>query len=191
MRYPKDHKNQVRQQLLLRSGSHAKKHGFSASGVDALAGAAGLTTGSLYKHFDNKSALFSALVQAELAQTVRRFATLQAADNTAVLAALGNYLSMAHVACPENGCPVPSLAAEVARSGDDIKTAFEAGVLEFKEVLKQHITGSDETAWVLMAQNVGAVMIARAMQNESTQRAILAAVGAHAAQLLVKAAENP
>lgn len=183
MRYPKDHKQEVRQQLLSKSGKHAKKHGFTSSGVDALAGAAGLTTGSLYKHFDNKNALFSALVKAELAQTVSRFADIRPGDNAAMLEALASYLSMGHVNSPENGCLLPSLAADVARSSVEVRATFEAGVLDFKNVL-EGITGSDNSAWTLLAQNVGAVMIARAMHQESVKQAIMDAVRASSADLL-------
>ncbi len=189
MRYPKEHKENVRQQLLTESASYAKKHGFADSSVDALAGAAGLTTGSLYKHFDNKDALFSALITAELDKTVRRFADVTPGDSAAMLKALASYLSMSHVRSPENGCPVPSLAAEVARAPDEVRETFEAGMLELKNVLKA-ITGSDSTAWALIAQNVGAVMIARAMQHEPVKRDIINAVRASSAKLLTDTLEK-
>lgn len=184
MRYPKDHKEQVRKQLLLDSGSHAKAHGFAASGVDALAGAAGLTTGSLYKHFDNKDALFSALITAELGKTKRRYDGLKYGDYLAMQKILTGYLSMNHVHTPASGCPVPSLAAEVARSSDEVKRAFEAGIVELKNAVTD-ITGSSNTAWALIAQNVGAVMIARAMLDDTTKREILAAVRVAGADLLL------
>jgi TetR/AcrR family transcriptional regulator, transcriptional repressor for nem operon len=189
MRYPKDHKEQVRQQLLSESGSHAKKHGFAATGVDALAGAAGLTTGSLYKHFDNKSALFSALIEAEIDRTVRRFADLKPGDNAAMLKALASYLSMQHVRSPETGCPLPSLTADVARSNEEVRETFETGLLQFKKVLTE-LTGSDTTAWTLIAQNVGAVMIARAMLNDAVKREIIDAVRSAGASLLKTKLEN-
>ncbi|MEY4295680.1 MAG: hypothetical protein RLY82_1368 [Pseudomonadota bacterium] len=183
MRYPKNHKEQVRKQLLLDSGSHAKAHGFAASGVDALAGAAGLTTGSLYKHFDNKDALFSALITAELDKTRRRYDGVEAGDFLAMQKILIGYLSMSHVVDAASGCPVPSLAAEVARSSDEVKRAFEAGIVELKNAVTD-ITGSSSAAWTLMAQNVGAVMIARAMLHESAKREILAAVRTAGVDLL-------
>lgn len=43
MRYPKDHKDTSRQRLVELSGSHAKKHGFTDSGMAALAASAGAT----------------------------------------------------------------------------------------------------------------------------------------------------
>lgn len=183
MRYSKDHKEQVRQQLLSDSGSHAKKNGFAATGVDALAGAAGLTTGSLYKHFASKNALFSSLIEAEINRTVQRFADLKPGDDAAMLMALASYLSMRHVRSPETGCPLPSLTADVARSNDVVRESFETGLLQFKNVLAE-LTGSDATAWTLIAQNVGAVMIARAMRHDSAKRGIIGAVRTSGASLL-------
>ena len=183
MRYPKDHKDQVRQKLLFESARHAKKHGFAASGVDILAGAAGLTTGSLYKHFGSKDALFSALVKADLAQTVARFANIKPGDDEAMLKALKSYLSMSHVGAPEAGCPVPALAADVARASDDVRAVFEAGMINLKDSLKGAL-GSDSAAWTLIAQNVGAVMIARAMQHESVKKEVINAVRASAERLI-------
>jgi TetR/AcrR family transcriptional regulator, transcriptional repressor for nem operon len=183
MRYPKNHKQQVRAHLLLQTGSHAKEHGFASSGVDALAGAAGLTTGSLYKHFDNKDALFSALVTTELTQTMQRYKGVDPSDKEGVQKALDSYLSMSHVHEAADGCPVPSLAAEIARASDEVRGAFEAGIFDLKNTIAE-LTGSDGTAWTLMAQNVGAVMIARAMLRDSARRELLAAVRISGAQLL-------
>jgi TetR/AcrR family transcriptional regulator, transcriptional repressor for nem operon len=189
MRYPKTHKEQVRQALLSNSGSHAKKHGFAATGVDALAATAGLTTGSLYKHFDNKDALFSAVIEAEIDRTVSRFSELKPGDEKAIHKALASYLSMQHVRSPEHGCPLPALTADVARASDEVRETFEVGVLNLKTVLEK-ITGSDSTAWTLIAQCVGAVMIARAMRNDAEKRAVVEGVRKTAAALLTVSIEN-
>jgi TetR/AcrR family transcriptional regulator, transcriptional repressor for nem operon len=184
MRYPTNHKQQVRAHLLQQAGSHAKAHGFAVSGVDALAGAAGLTTGSLYKHFDNKNALFSELITTELAQTMRRYESVPPGDKKALQKALDSYLSIGHVDEAASGCPVPSLAAEVARASDEVRTAFETGICDLKNALSK-LTGSDAAAWTLMAQNVGAVMIARAMLDDARKHELLAAVRFAGARLLV------
>jgi TetR/AcrR family transcriptional regulator, transcriptional repressor for nem operon len=183
MRYPKNHKQEMREHLLSQTGSHAKAQGFSASGVDALAGAAGLTTGSLYKHFDNKDALFTALVTTELAQTTQRFDGITPGDTEAMQKALNSYLSMSHVRDAASGCPVPSLAAEVARASEDVRRSFEVGVVDLKNAMAA-LTGSDAAAWTLMAQNVGAVLIARAMRSDAARREILAAVRLAGAELV-------
>jgi TetR/AcrR family transcriptional regulator, transcriptional repressor for nem operon len=189
MRYSKDHKAQTRQQLLQETGSHAKQYGFAASGVTALAGAAGLTTGSLYKHFDNKNALFAELVTAEMAQTLKRYDGIEPGDTSGMQKALCTYLSMNHVRGAASGCPVPSLAAEVARSSDDVRSAFEAGVVDLKNTLSD-LTGSDSAAWTMLAQNVGAVMIARALLCDATRRELLDAVRLTGSQLLLNGAKQ-
>ncbi len=183
MRYPREHKGQVRGKLLADSASHAKKHGFGSSGVDALAAAAGLTIGSLYKHFANKNQLFAALISAELQRTVALFAALEPDDAEGQHKALAGYLSMAHVRSPEHGCALPSITPEVARSTDEVRTAFETGIVELKNTLAR-LTGSEQSAWTLIAQNVGAVMMARAMRNEDCQRELLRAVRAAGSAML-------
>ncbi|MGS0758731.1 TetR/AcrR family transcriptional regulator, partial [Roseateles sp. GG27B] len=69
MRYPNEYKEQARAKLVDAGGRHAKRNGFISSGMADLAAAAGVTTGSLYKHFSGKSELFVAMITAELKRT--------------------------------------------------------------------------------------------------------------------------
>lgn len=186
MRYSKEHKEQIRQKLLSASGSHAKKHGFAASGVDALAGSAGVTIGSLYKHFNNKDALFAELIRSEIKGTDKLFAQLAQGGPEALIKALAAYVSLAHVQSPETGCPLPTLTAEVARAPDEVRAAFESGLLELKDTLAR-LTGSADVAWSLIAQSVGAVMIARAMHSEAAKKGLLKAVRTTGTELIKQA----
>jgi AcrR family transcriptional regulator len=175
MRYAKDHKDASRQRLVERGGSHAKKHGFSESGMASLAASAGLTTGALYKHFDGKADLFAAVITAELARTAQMYNGVDPADDASVARSLAGYLSLQHVRHPEQGCPLPSLTPEIARADDAAKAAYQAGLLKIHANLRR-LTATAEDAWTLMAQNVGAVMLARAVPEEKLQREILAAL---------------
>lgn len=174
MRYPRDHKDNTRRRLIDHGGGHAKKHGFMASGMDAMAASAGVTTGSLYRHFDGKSELFAAVMRAELQRTVERFAEIAPDDRAAMVRALAAYLSLQHVSHPEKGCPLPSLTAEVARADRQVRDAFQSGVLALHATI-EGLAGSSEKAWALIAQSVGAVLIARAMLDELPRREVLAA----------------
>ena len=109
MRYPREYKTAARSRILDRGGRHAKKHGFRASGMDALAAAAGVTTGALYKQFAGKSDFFVALLEAELRRTEERFAGVPSADSQAIDQVQADYLSLQHVRTPERGCLLPSL----------------------------------------------------------------------------------
>jgi TetR/AcrR family transcriptional regulator, transcriptional repressor for nem operon len=175
MRYTIEYKEHARSKLVESGGSYAKKHGFSSSGMADLAAAAGVTTGSLYKHFSSKSDLFVALITAELKRTADLYNAVDPADGEQVKRALSGYLSMSHVAHPDAGCPLPSLTPEISRADDLVKEAFEKGVQSIQKNVNA-LTGDADTAWVIMAQNVGAVMLARAMKSEVLQREILSAV---------------
>jgi TetR/AcrR family transcriptional regulator, transcriptional repressor for nem operon len=175
MRYPTDHKESTRQQLLEDSARHVKKHGFAASGVDAIAASAGVTSGALYKHFAGKSDLFAAVVAAELERTARRFAAVQAGDGTAARRALAAYLSPAHVRDADGGCPLPALTPEISRADVRVREAFQAGLVGVHAEVEK-MTGSKTSAWALIAECVGAVMLARALPDDSQRADLLGAV---------------
>jgi len=175
MRYSRDHKDASRKRVIELGGSHAKKHGFNESGMATLAASAGMTTGALYKHFDGKADLFAAVISAELERTARMYDKVDPANDADATRVLAGYLSLQHVKHPEQGCPLPSLTPEVARADDAAKGAYQAGLLEVHATLRR-LTATSEDAWTLMAQNVGAVMLARAVPDEKLQREILAAL---------------
>lgn len=183
MRYNTEYKEQARAKLVEAGGRHAKQHGFTSSGMADLAAAAGVTTGSLYKHFSGKSDLFVAMITAELKRTSDMYGAIDATNPDQVSRNLAGYLSLSHVKHPEMGCPLPSLTPEIGRSEDDVKLAFEQGVKDIHANVSA-LTGNSSTAWAVMAQNVGAVMIARAMQSEAIQRELLNAVRQAGAQLI-------
>jgi AcrR family transcriptional regulator len=175
MRYNAEYKEQARENLLSASGQHAKQNGFNASGLTDLAAAAGVTTGSLYKHFAGKSDLFINIIEAELKRTADMYASVNSTDQVQVSRALAGYLSLAHVNNAGDGCPLPSLTPEIGRAGDEVKLVFEQGVQEIHANVKA-LTGDAHSAWAIMAQNVGAVMLARAMCSEQLQSELLNAV---------------
>ena len=175
MRYNDEYKSQARAKLVESSGRHAKQHGFSSSGMAELAAAAGVTTGSLYKHFSGKSDLFVALITAELERTADLYKNIDASDEAQVSRVLRGYLSMSHVQHPQSGCPLPSLTPEISRADDQVKQAFDVGIKAIHTNV-QAMTGDLDTAWTVIAQNVGAVMLARAMRSEALQNELLSAV---------------
>jgi TetR/AcrR family transcriptional regulator, transcriptional repressor for nem operon len=184
MRYSKDHKNASRQRLIEHTGSHAKAHGFNESGMATLAASAAVTTGALYKHFNGKADLFAALIAAELERTAQMFGCFDPQDRDSTARALAGYLSIAHVRNPEQGCPLPSLTPEIARADADVKDAYQTGLLHIHAQL-QRLTATPEDAWTLMAQNVGAVMLARAIPDEQLQRKLLSALRKSGEKLLL------
>jgi TetR/AcrR family transcriptional regulator, transcriptional repressor for nem operon len=174
MRYPKEHKQQARQRLVERSGRLAKERGFAVSGIDAMAAASGVTSGSLYKHFRGKSDLFAAILGAELERSAERFSAVPTGDIKSLEKALRGYLSVQHVDHPDHGCALPALTAEVARADESVRAAFQEGLLGIHEALKRRLKSGD-TAWALIAQSVGAVMLARAVLDDDVRNDVLSA----------------
>jgi TetR/AcrR family transcriptional repressor of nem operon len=184
MRYSKDHKAITRDRLVRDSAAQAKKGGFAASGVDALARAAGLTSGAFYKHFGGKDALLSAICKTELEATTARFSSLD--SRAQLLRAFDAYLSLAHVRSPSSGCVLPALSAEVGRAPRATREVYERAFAELVAVFVDKF-GDTTTANALVTQCVGAVTIARALATEAAQQAVLAAAREGVRRLLAAA----
>ncbi|OYU30618.1 MAG: TetR family transcriptional regulator [Comamonadaceae bacterium PBBC2] len=180
MRYSPDHKQGARARLVDTTGAHVKKNGFAATGVDGLMAAAGLTSGAFYSHFRSKSELLEAIIGNELQRSIALFSSPVLEDS---LLAVEGYLSQAHVDHPEAGCAVPALAAEIARSGLSTQQVFEDGMLGLKDQI-QNLVQDESKAWSIMAQLVGAVMIARGLPSESARAALLTGVMQQVKRLL-------
>lgn len=186
MRYSTAHKADTRNHLLKATGALAKKKGFSASGVDALMAAAGLTSGAFYNHFKSKSELFTELLKLELEHSFSLFADQPSGEPPEEWAArqFKRYLNWKHVQSPESGCVVPSLGAEIARNDKDTRKIFEDAAKRIHRVWAEQL-GDDQIAWAMVSQLIGSVVLARAMATEKTGREVLDASKAFLAQSML------
>ncbi|WNG18724.1 TetR/AcrR family transcriptional regulator [Cystobacter fuscus] len=174
MRQSTEQKSRTREKLVRASASLSKQQGFAGSGVDALASAAGLTSGAFYRHFEGKGELLSAIVETELETTRERFAALEPHNEEELLRALDAYLSLAHVRHPEAGCVLPTLASEIGRAPVGTKQVFERALSELMAVLSEKV-GDASVAFALLNQCVGAVMIARGLATDNAKHEVLTA----------------
>ena len=153
MRYSTEYKEQARVKLIEAGGRHAKEHGFASSGMADMAAAAGVTTGSLYKHFDGKTDLLLSMITAELRRTADLYAAIDPNDATKVSKMLAGYLSLSHVQQPGDGCPLPSLTAEIGRADGEVKAAFEQGMRTIHANVEA-LTGDADAAWAVVTNRV-------------------------------------
>jgi TetR/AcrR family transcriptional repressor of nem operon len=112
-----------RERILTEAAKMIRERGIAGSGVDALAGAAGLTHGSLYSQFGSKDRLAAEALSHALgasATKLVRYGTL--ADY------VDEYLSEGHRARLGDGCPLAALASEMPRQNAPARDAFTAGV---------------------------------------------------------------
>ncbi|MBC2658774.1 TetR/AcrR family transcriptional regulator [Pseudomonas sp. MSSRFD41] len=173
MRYSAGHKQQTRERLLQSSAVQAKDEGFSTVGVDALMKAIGLSGGAFYSHFASKDELFGSIVERELRQSLERLGGNGQHDREKLRRCLKQYLSMAHVQQPGAGCALPALGAEVSRGAVEVRQQAEDLICRLHQAWAQTL-GSDSLAWSILAQCVGALVVARMLVSPSVQSQLLA-----------------
>jgi TetR/AcrR family transcriptional regulator, transcriptional repressor for nem operon len=119
MRYARDHKEKTRRRILSAAARRFRERGYNAAGVDEVMKAAGLTAGAFYAHFASKRALLAETLRLSLDPVRQQLlgGPGEARGPAWLRAVVGRYLSRTHRDHPEAGCPLPSLAAEIAREG--------------------------------------------------------------------------
>ncbi|WP_321843867.1 TetR/AcrR family transcriptional regulator [Paraburkholderia bannensis] len=173
MRYSSTHKEETRRKLIESSRAIAKQGGFATTGVDALMASIGLTGAAFYTHFPSKQALFDALVSEEASNSADLLATGPGAPQADLAKRLRSYLSTAHALHPESGCALPALGAEIARATPEARAEVEKSLKRIQKSWGSQIDDPD-TAWAVMAQCVGALLLARAVESDRTRKDILA-----------------
>jgi len=174
MRYSATHKQQTRDKLLDSSRAIAKKGGFDATGVDALMSSIGLTGGAFYSHFGSKGELFAALVEREVDNSAEMLAGTPDSPADHVAKCLRGYLSTYHAQHPESGCALTTLGPEIARSTPQVRATVEKSLKKLQRSWADRLEGDGDKAWGLIAQCIGAIVMARVVESERTRQEILA-----------------
>lgn len=185
MRYAADHKSQSRQRILAAASRQLRGKGPGSIAVGQVTAEAGLTHGAFYAHFPSKKVLVAEAIESmfETAQPARgRLAEALADEHSDMRAALraflGDYLSPRHRDGAERGCPLPALAADMARSDGAPRERFAAGMARIITRIEAALAriGTDRPgaeASTIVAQMVGAVAVARALGAGPRSDAIL------------------
>ena len=153
-----------------------RARGVAGASVAEVMQAAGMTHGGFYKHFDSKDALLAEATTAAFAEAAARFERRAARRGVeaAVAAYIADYLSPAHIAHPEQGCPLAAFGAEAPRHADALSQAFAEGVEALIERISRAGASREQTMRQLMML-LGAVVAARAVGSGPLQQEILAA----------------
>jgi TetR/AcrR family transcriptional repressor of nem operon len=156
--------------------------GLGGAGVARIMGDAGLTHGGFYAHFASKTDLVIEALHA--AFTTNRHCWLDGLDGvddaTWLRRITRRYLNATHRDTVADGCPVPALAAELAREEPRVRAAFEA---ELRESLRRveerlalsHGAAARDHALALTALLGGAVLLARSVEDRALSEQILEA----------------
>jgi TetR/AcrR family transcriptional repressor of nem operon len=183
MRYPAEDTAERHERILDAASQLFRRNGFDGVSVAAVMKAAGLTHGGFYAHFDSKDALAAASVGRALAETLDL--ADQAGDTAEPLAALvTQYLSAQHRDDPATGCTIAALASEISRACGPVRHTFTSQVRSLVEriagkVLPAQRPNARAEAMVVLSTLVGALLIARAVDDPALSAEILAANRAH------------
>ena len=182
MRVSKEQAAESRERILDAASKLFREHGLDGIGVADLMKSAGLTHGGFYGHFSSKEDLMAQACTRAFARSVEKWEKLSEKDQP-LSAIVKNYLSRRHRDDPGGGCALPSLGADVARQGAPVRRAFTDGVRSLTNVVARTVTGRTEAArrrkgLAICASLIGAIVLARAVDDQELSDEILDAVSA-------------
>jgi TetR/AcrR family transcriptional repressor of nem operon len=140
-----------------------------------------MTHGSLYSQFGSKERLAAEALAEALAGSAGRTALEDAAPGTGALGGfVARYLSARHRDQPGQGCALAALGCEIPRQPPAVRRAFTEGlratVGRIARLLPEgRRQAREEEALAVMAALVGALVLARAVDDPALSERILAA----------------
>lgn len=157
-----------------------RRAGFHGVGVADIMKEAGLTHGGFYAHFASRDALLAEALEHAGSESAARLARsteahpAQAANPLRAL--VESYLSDAHLAGTERGCPVAALAGEMPRQAPAVREAAAQRVRGLLAAAQRALPPGTPagSAEAVASQLVGALQLARALGDNDEGRALLA-----------------
>jgi len=184
MRVSREQAAENRERILDTAAKLFREKGFDGIGVADLMGAAGLTHGGFYGHFASKDDLVAQACARTFARSVEAWGRSAGQEARSVLAAITtSYLSVKHRDHPGSGCLLAALGTDVSRQGPSVRRVVTEGLLGLIGLLTRVVPGRSaaakrERALATMASLVGALVLARAVDNKTLSEEILQATAA-------------
>jgi len=171
-------KAQSRERVLKAAARRLRETGPERLGVADIMREAGLTHGGFYGHFASRDALVTAALARAFEHGRARSARAAGRHGERTLkSVVEGYLSPAHRDGPGSGCAIAALAADVARGDDAANRALLTHAVEqAAESMGALADSSDGLA--VISTLVGALILARAVDQPALSNAILAAARA-------------
>ena len=165
-------KDATHERILSAAARAIRRSGYAGTGVADIMKEAGLTHGAFYSHFASREAMLAeaaAVACAESAANAVELAAGTPADK-ALESMLAAYLSKAHVEQLEEGCPLAALGSETSRQAPEVRRVVTRHVKAMVDLLARQSPdwgqpGAHERALVTLSTLVGAVVLARAVDE--------------------------
>jgi TetR/AcrR family transcriptional repressor of nem operon len=165
------------------AASRFREDGVDRIGVAELMHDAGLTHGGFYRHFQSRDELVAEAVERALHDGGQAMAAVAESPRDPLVAVIDAYLSVNHRDNLGTSCAVTTLAGDVARSKPRARAAYTNQVGVYIDMLVRLLppgTSDRSRAKAISALStlVGAVSMARAVNDETLSREILASAAA-------------
>jgi len=172
-------KDVTHERIVEAAGRAIRRSGYDGIGVAEIMKEAGLTHGGFYAHFASREAMLAEAADRAGADGVAAVARIAAAapSKEAREALLSAYLSEAHVKGVETGCAVAALGSEMPRQAPEVRRAATRRIKEMIDLVARESPdwgkrGAHEHALVTVATMVGALVLARAVDDPRLSEAL-------------------
>ena len=183
MRVSKEAAAENRRRILSAATRLFRERGIDGAGVDAITEAAGLTHGAFYSQFGSKEAVVVEALRLVLDESNALWVQgASGADRRRALESIiDGYLSPRHRNALGRGCAVAALGSDLPRQSRKARAVFTRRLEEGLEVLAGLVPAKaasrrHDVAIQLFSAMVGALILARAVGEESLSRRILETV---------------
>ena len=178
-------KQETHDRIVRTAATAIRRDGYDGASVADIMDAAGLTHGGFYAHFDSRDAMLAEAVDHAAGDALDRLgkASDGVAAGEALAAVVASYLSDRHVAAPERGCALAALGSETPRQTPEVRHVMTRRIREFADLLARQMPGWGEPgrhddALAAMSAMVGALVIARAVDDPALGKAVRTAAAA-------------
>lgn len=157
-----------------------RRSGYDGTGVADIMKEAGLTHGAFYAHFASREAMLAEAAGQACAESAAAAADVVARtppDQT-LATMLGAYLSKAHLEQVELGCPLAALGSETSRQAPEVRRVTTRHIKATVDLIARQSPdwgrpAAHEQALVTLSTMVGALMLARAVDEPALSDSLL------------------
>ena len=178
MGHSKADKAETHERIVAMAAGLFRELGVNGISVADLMQSAGLTQGGFYRHFASRDELVAEAVERALADGSAAADAIAANPKSSIDTLVDAYLSPWHRDNVATGCAVTAMATDVARSDERVQAAYTRQVQHYVDLiahLTAHLPKKKRRSLALeaLATMVGAVSMARAVNDESLSQEIL------------------
>jgi TetR/AcrR family transcriptional regulator, transcriptional repressor for nem operon len=179
-RLPAPSRKEATHERIVETAARAiRRSGYGGPGVADIMKEAGLTHGGFYAHFESREGMLAEAADRAGADTVAFLAGVAAAapPKQELDAMLRAYLSKEHVESAETGCAVAALGSEMPRQAPKVRRAATHRIKEMIDLVARQLPdwgrpGAHERALVTVATALGALILARAVDDPKLSDAV-------------------